>query len=126
KRGVPLIGLSATPFRGENERETKQLVSRYGEKLLQVPGLGRRPYETLQNMGVLAKVEHEMLQGSEIQLTEEEREHLQRFDKMPASVEDRLAQDEDRNAVLIDSIRRLPEDWTILLFATSVEHAQNL
>lgn len=45
---------------------------------------------------------------------------------MPASVEDRLAQDEDRNAVLIESITKMPEDWTILLFSTSVEHAQNL
>lgn len=126
KRGVPLIGLTATPFRGENEAETKQLVSRYGGRLIQVPDLGPRPYETLQNMGVLAKVEHEVLSGSDVELTDDEREHLESFRKMPSSVEERLARDEDRNAMLIHSIRSLPEDWTVLLFAASVNHAQHL
>ena len=34
--------------------------------------------------------------------------------------------DSNRNRVLLNSIRRLPKDWTVLLFATSVDHAQTM
>jgi superfamily II DNA or RNA helicase len=75
-------------------------------------------------MGVLAEVEHEILPGSEVSLTDEEREYLATFERMPSSVEGRLGVDADRNEVLLRSIGDLSEDWTVLLFATSVEHAQ--
>src|SRR5690606_30250769 len=45
---VPLVGLTATPFRGENEPETQQLASRFGNRLLDVGVLGEDPYRTLQ------------------------------------------------------------------------------
>jgi superfamily II DNA or RNA helicase len=124
KRGIPLIGLTATPFRGENERETQQLASRYGNRLLDVVALGDNPYAALQKMGVLAEVEHEILPGSEVDLTESERDYLEKFERMPSSVEGRLGVDADRNEILLESIGDLPDDWTVLLFAASVEHAQ--
>ena len=126
KRGIPLIGLTATPFRGENERETQQLAARYGRRLLDVAALGDNPYATLQEMGVLAEVEHEILKGSEVNLTPSERDYLKRFERMPSSVEGRLGVDADRNEILLESIGNLADDWTVLLFAASVEHAQNM
>ncbi len=126
KRGIPLIGLTATPFRGENERETQQLASRYGNRLLDVKALGENPYASLQEMGVLAEVEHEILPGSEVDLTEAERDYLETFERMPSSVEGRLGVDADRNEILLESIGNLAADWTVLLFAASVEHAQNM
>jgi superfamily II DNA or RNA helicase len=124
KRGIPLIGLTATPFRGENERETQQLASRYGNRLLDVAALGDNPYAALQEMGVLAEVEHEILKGSEVDLTASERDYLEKFERMPSSVEGRLGVDADRNEILLESIGSLADDWTVLLFAASVEHAQ--
>lgn len=120
---VPLVGLTATPFRGENEPETQLLASRYGNRLLDVGVLGPDPYRTLQDRGVLAKVEHQILPGSEVDLSEEERNYLETYGRMPGSVENRLGADTDRNAVILESIRSLPEDWTALLFASSVEQA---
>jgi superfamily II DNA or RNA helicase len=75
-------------------------------------------------MGVLAEVEHEILPGSEVDLTESERDYLEKFERMPSSVEGRLGVDADRNEILLESIGDLPDDWTVLLFAASVEHAQ--
>jgi superfamily II DNA or RNA helicase len=66
------------------------------------------------------------LEGSKINLTDDELEQLVLTRRFPASAEERLALDAPRNRVLLNSIRRLPEEWTVLLFATSVDHAQTM
>jgi superfamily II DNA or RNA helicase len=40
--------------------------------------------------------------------------------------EQRLAEDEARNQMLLDEIAAMPEDWPVLVFATSVSHAKFL
>jgi superfamily II DNA or RNA helicase len=122
----PLIGLTATPFRGRSEEETLRLVRRYGENRLDKGALGEDPYASLQRMGVISRVKHVLLDGAEIQLTEDERNLLQQTSRLPASAEDRLGLNVKRNNVLLDSIKGLPADWTALLFATSVDHAQTM
>lgn len=122
----PLIGLTATPFRGRSEDETIRLVRRYGENRLDNGILGDNPYETLQKMGVISLVRHDLLDGVEIHLTEDELNQLKQTSKLPSSAEDRLGLNSSRNRVLLDSIKKLPNDWTALLFATSVDHAQTM
>jgi superfamily II DNA or RNA helicase len=122
----PLIGLTATPFRGRSEEETLRLVRRYGEKRLDAGTLGQDPYTTLQKMGVISRVRHVLLDGVPIELTEEEMTQLRQTSRLPPSAEDRLGLNASRNGVLLDSIRKLPSDWTALLFATSVDHAQTM
>lgn len=126
RRGCPLIGLTATPYRGTSEAETLRLVRRYGDHRLDQDVLGEDPYATLQEMGVLARVKHKVLEGSSVELTVTELEQLRRTRLLPASVEDRLGADPDRNRMLLSSILRLPAAWTALLFATSVDHAQTM
>lgn len=126
KDRCPLIGLTATPFRGVSEEETKRLVTRYGRRRLDIDALGEDPYSRLQDMGVLARVRHELLGGAEIELTESELEQLRRTRLIPSSVEERLATDTLRNKILLESIVDLPSDWSVLLFAASVDHAQTL
>ena len=48
---------------------------------------------------------------------------LIQFKRVLASAEVRLGESEARNTRLIESIKALPSDWPVLLFATSVEHA---
>lgn len=120
----PLLGLTATPFRG-SEEETSRLATRFGKLRLDA-SLGPDPYKTLQDLNVLAKVQHELIEGVDPGLTASEAANLRKLKTLPASVYDRLGSDTRRNAQLLDHVLRLPRDWPILLFATSVEHAQTM
>ncbi|MFI9559090.1 DEAD/DEAH box helicase [Nonomuraea endophytica] len=127
----PLIGLTATAFRGTNTVESDRLVARYGRNRLDHHRdgeeiLGDRPYATLQELGVLARVKHEELPGSTLDLSPRERDTLEQMHRLPASAEERLGHDTIRNRILVDKILALPDDWSILLFATSVNHAQTM
>ena len=127
----PLIGLTATPFVGANARETERLIRRYNRNRLDfdVDGrevLGPRPYRGLQEMGVLAHVEHRELDGATIELSESERAGAAAHPWLPTSAETRLAADKERTAMLVREITALPQQWPILVFATSVEHAHVL
>lgn len=121
----PLIGLTATPFRGHSEEETKRLVARFGGTLLDVD-LGPDPYAHLQDIEVLARVQHQLLGGVEIRLDPEEVEHIKKFKTLPPSVNAQIAANVDRNKQLVEDIAMKPSSWPIIVFAASVEHAQTL
>jgi len=124
----PLIGLTATPFRGDSEIETERLVGRFGRNRIDLDVLGDDPYGVLQERGVLARVDHMLINGTEIRLTASEESEFRRFRKLPPSVEERLGKDISRNKSLLESIASLPSkvggSWTAIVFATSVQHAQ--
>ncbi|MGW4426273.1 DEAD/DEAH box helicase family protein [Streptosporangium sp. NPDC004631] len=121
----PLIGLTATPYRGNNEEETKRLIDRFGRVRLDDGIFQGDPYTALQEFEMLARVDHRELAGATISLDEEEL-RLADFRGLPASAEQRLAGNEQRTRMLIDEIVKLPKDWPILVFATSVNHAKVL
>jgi superfamily II DNA or RNA helicase len=123
-RDVPLIGLTATPFRGTNSVETKRLVDRYGGRRLDLEALGGADaYPELQRIGILAQVDHELLPGSDIELTKGEFAELNKLLRLPDTAARKLAGDADRNRTLLDHIAALPPDWPVLLFGVSVDHA---
>lgn len=127
RRTRPLIGLTATPFRGVSEEETSRLVTRYDDNRLDKDAFdGRDPYEVLQEREILAQVRHELLEGAEVVLTPSELAEMQTFRRVPRQLENRLGADVERNEAIVRSITALPEDWTVLLFATSVENAETL
>ncbi|MEU4494766.1 DEAD/DEAH box helicase [Streptomyces sp. NPDC023998] len=120
----PLVGLTATPFRGTSTQETQRLVNRYGQTRLDRGVLAEYPYPELQELGVLARVEQRELPGTTLQLTDSERREADTSRKLPSSVEQRIADDHERNRMLVREIAALPLDWPVLLFATSVAHAR--
>jgi superfamily II DNA or RNA helicase len=122
----PLVGLTATAFRGHSREETLRLVNRFGNRRIDDGVFHADPYEELQKLGVLASVKHDLLEGANIELTDEELELLRRTQLFPRSAEERVARNEDRNKKLVDSIIALPKDWPVLVFAASVEHAETL
>jgi superfamily II DNA or RNA helicase len=124
RRDCSLLGLTATPFRGMSESETERLAARYGRRRLDIGVLGDDPYQELQRLGVLAKVEHRLLGGSKLELTAAEVLELDRLKKLPKSAEQRLGEDKGRNQTLLDEVTGLPDDWPCLLFCTSVQHAE--
>ena len=122
----PLIGLTATPYRGFNEDETRRLVDRYSGMRLDEGVFDSDPYVELQDLGVLAKVEHRRLEGATMVLTAEELDQAAATPgrALPKSAEIRLGTDADRNRMLIGEIEALPANSPVLLFATSVDHAK--
>jgi superfamily II DNA or RNA helicase len=131
---APLLGLTATPFRGRSEEETKRLISRFGGRRLdRIFGDDddySATYRVLQEMGVLSQVDGEELEtGTTIDidrdLSPNERDSLQRLG-LPSRVSDTIAKDVDRNRILLRSILDRPRDWPILLFAVSTEHAHTM
>ncbi|WEH41648.1 DEAD/DEAH box helicase [Streptomyces sp. AM 2-1-1] len=122
-----LLGLTATPFRNTNDEETKRLVQRFGAHRLD-DGIFSPddPYEALQGLGMLANVDHEELTGGTIELTHAEKEQAEQMSLLSKAAEQRLADDQDRNTRILDKIEEMPDDWPVLVFATSVAHAKVL
>ncbi|AQU68560.1 DEAD/DEAH box helicase [Streptomyces niveus] len=127
RTGRHLIGLTATPYRN-NEELTRLLVQRFGSRLdtgvfdgdLSVAIRG------LQHIGVLAQVKHRELPGAAISLTADERAQSEKFATLPKGAEQRLAEDHGRSQRIVDEIAAMPSDWPVLVFATSVAHAKLL
>jgi superfamily II DNA or RNA helicase len=122
----PLLGLSATPFRGTNDEESRRLARRFGERRLDLEVLGDDPYRALQDSGVLARVRHEVIKGADVELTPQQLAELQQMRRVPAEVEERLGSDVSRNLALLERVSREAAYTTVLLFAASVDHAQTM
>ncbi|MFJ4104972.1 DEAD/DEAH box helicase [Amycolatopsis japonica] len=118
-----LVGLTATPFRNDAEL-TRRLVQRFGNMRLDDGIFSGEPILSLQDRGVLARVEHRELSGANILLDPDELGEIKGF--LPRSAEQRLAEDDARNKLLVEEIAALPKDWPVLVFATSVGHAKFL
>lgn len=124
---TPLLGLTATPFRGFNATETEQLANRYHRNLLDEGVFpGDDVYGYLQERGVLARINHRELRGAQLELTHDELEHTNRMRRLPESVENRLGKNDARNTEIVRAVLDLSEAETALLFATSVENAKVL
>jgi superfamily II DNA or RNA helicase len=121
-----LVGLTATPYRGVNVEETNRLIERYGRSRLDDGVFDGDPYRALQQLGMLAEVEHRVLSGAELTLNDRELEAMSIGGLLPASAEQRLAGNEARTRRILDEIASFPADWPVLLFATSVDHARLL
>lgn len=128
KREKPLIGLTATPFRGRREsEETRRLLKRFDNNLLDEGVFGSEiPQLKLQRDRVLARAHLEILTGSRIKLTEKELDEFKKSYWLPKNAETKLGKDEIRTRTILESILSKPEDWQIVLFAASVEAAQTL
>ncbi|MFF3097964.1 DEAD/DEAH box helicase [Streptomyces cyaneofuscatus] len=120
-----LLGLTATPFRNTNDEETKRLVRRFGgQRLDEGIFASDDPYTELQELGMLARVTHQELLGGTIELTSAEKQQTDQMSLLSKAAEQRLADDQDRNARILDEIADMPDDWPVLVFATSVAHAK--
>ncbi len=132
-----LIGLTATPYRGHDEEETARLVKRYGRQRLDAGAFSSDDPEDvvseLQNMHVLALADHRTIDGGHFLLNDDELAEMAKEPRppwLPRSVEDRIARDSARTNRIIDTyemqVHKVDPDWPVLVFATSVEHAQTI
>ena len=123
----PLVGLSATPFKGDADgNQTDQLVARFGNNRLTPFAPGQNPYTELQDQGILARIDHEILPGVYAYLSPGEVEGISRGHLIDSAVLERLGRDHARMKVLVDHIMTLDPEWPVLVFTPSVLSAQVL
>lgn len=128
ERDKPLIGLTATPFRGRRDSaETERLLRRFDDNRLDEGVFGdEHPQVRLQRDRVLARARLEILGGASIDLTERELEEFKSKGWLSKNAEARLGRDEDRTRTIVESVMSKPPEWQIVVFAASVESAQTL
>ncbi len=140
----PVLGLSATPSK-------RGVESRFGPKIIRIAEdiLGdESDVDYLRRIGVLAYADHRLLKGvsvdgegykmvveefedsSESEDSETEGNRVGEINKrtvwLPTAIEDELAQNRDRNKIIIEDILSLDPTWPVIVFALSVGHAQFL
>ncbi len=134
REGEPfLVGLTATPYRGHDEAETRRLVNRYGSVRLDTGTFcgGDEPTEVireLQQERILARADHTTIEGGDFSPSKDE---LKAFEErpywLPPSMEDRIASDVVRTRRIVEAYKEFAsEEWPTLIFATSVEHAKTV
>lgn len=131
---INLLGLTATPYRGIDEAETERLVRRYGRNRLDSKAFASddpvKVINQLQEMTVLAGVDHDVIAGATVQLTDKEKEQATGTPWLPDSVEERLAEDTERTNAIIRAyktqVRAIGPNAPTLIFATSVAHAETI
>lgn len=127
-----LLGLTATPYRGYSEEETRWLVNRYGKNRLDAGAFAADDSETvvaeLQRQKVLAEADQRVIPGMELEMTPDERLEMERRPQwLPEEVERRIGRDPERTERILDALlRRRPETGPTLIFATSVENAETI
>lgn len=126
KNMKPLIGLTATPFRNTNEAETRQLAARYDHNRLDEGAFKGDPHVYLQDRRILARAHQKVLDGADVVLTASELADVEKFKDLPRTALTRLGTNVDRNETIVASIAELPDTWTVLVFATSVDNARVL
>jgi superfamily II DNA or RNA helicase len=123
---IPLLGLTATPYRGIDD-ETKALANRFHGRLLTSSLLGDDPIGELRRRQILSSPVHSVMEhgGRAISLSDDPRyvEHFERFNDFHPDLLRRLGEDVSRNRRLLDLLLQIPSDWPTLFFGCSVEQA---
>lgn len=120
----PVIGLSATPWRGYDDDESRRLAARFDQRWL--PTDQHQLHQDLLERKVLAKLTyHPIRYDKVVELSDAEIRHLDQYKELPESFVERIGADPDRNERIIESVLKSPAA-SILLFANSVKHAQYL
>jgi superfamily II DNA or RNA helicase len=121
----PLVGLSATPFKNTSIEGTRRLAARFGDRKLRA--FDSDPYQRLAEIGVLARVRHEVLEtGFRVALTSDEQKDARRLRRVAPSILDKVAADQERMRILVNDIMRRDSSWPILVFTPNVLSAQVL
>ncbi len=123
---IPLVGLTATPFRSQLD-ETRRLANRFHGRLLAPSGLGEDPVSALRAREVLSRPTHQVLQhdGQVISIDDVQkyRAYFDRFSDFHPDLLATLGQQRARNGRVLEALCTLPASWPTLFFGCSVEQA---
>jgi len=114
----PLLGLTATPFKGRNPDVNEQFARRFGNNPLTALDPDD-PIAELRDRRVLSQVDHEVLNGLAYSMDEQG----QRMREVSKAMLDRIGSDISRTQLVVSDIAGRPSDWQILVFTPSVASA---
>lgn len=120
----PLLGLTATPFRGRNDEVNRLFASRFGNNRLESLD-PEDPIGELREMKVLCEVDYRVLEGSSVSLAQQDPE-FHRMKEVSKSMLDTIGQNLERTQTVVDDIKGLDPDWPVLVFAASVASAHTI
>lgn len=120
----PVIGLSATPWRGRDDDESSRLAARFDRRWL--PSDQERLHTNLRERGVLAALSYSPINYDRpINLTDDAIRYFNQYGELPEILLEEIGADPERNELIISKV--LESDCkSILLFSNSVKHAQYL
>lgn len=119
----PLLGLTATPYRGTNEEVNRQFAIRFGKERLNALDLDD-PIGQLREMHVLSKVEHQLLDGIVVHdAPTEGHGGSSAWDDVSRGILETLGSNLDRTQQLVDHIMKQDDRWPVLVFTPSVVSA---
>jgi superfamily II DNA or RNA helicase len=123
-REPPVLGLSATPWRGRDDDESARLASRFDRRWLPADQEGL--HQDLKRRKVLSELRYSPIHYDRpVNLTEADVRHFEQYGELPESVVEELGADPDRNDRILERVLK-SDASSILLFANSVKHAQYL
>lgn len=120
----PLLGLTATPFRGRNDEINRLFAQRFGENRLESLDPDD-PIRQLRSWNVLSEVDYEVLNGVEIGVGQQDAEFL-KMKEVSANMLAAIGQDMRRTLTVIEHIKEQDPSWPILVFAASVASAHTI
>lgn len=123
---APVIGLTATPWRSDDE-QGESLRSYFKTSLLRPEALGDTPIRELQKRRILSEVKQEKLniKGTPA-MSEIQKRKFEQFHELPPDYLEVLGRDVHRNTAIIQKLRKLKKSSKALIFACSIEHAELL
>ena len=135
-----LIGLTATPGRSQSDIETANFKGSETDELAEFFDRNKvsltdsegcylsNPIGFLQEKGFLSKIKRKVVTSNiKLELTDKERGFISEFLEIPKSVLKKLADIDERNALILGEVASLRlKKRQIILFALSVDHAHLL
>ncbi|WP_344054940.1 DEAD/DEAH box helicase [Microbacterium lacus] len=123
----PLLGLTATPFRGRNEELNRRFVERFGSNRLEALD-PEDPIGELRDRAVLSEVDYDILRGVSVSVSDQDAEFRQ-MKEVTKNMLTLIGQDMGRTQTVVDHITSLLQenpDWPVLVFAASVASAHTI
>jgi superfamily II DNA or RNA helicase len=123
----PLLGLTATPFRGRNAELNRRFVDRFGSNRLDALD-PEDPIGELRARGVLSEVDYDILAGMSVSVADQDPEFL-KMKEVSRSMLTSIGQNMGRTQSVVDHIQHLlaaNPKWPVLVFAASVASAHTI
>ena len=121
----PLLGLTATPYRGRNAENNRLFVDRFGGNKLEALDPDD-PIGQLREEKVLSEVDHYVLDGMRVAAMGSDLATFDQMKEVTKSMLDRIGQDLDRMQTVVNDILEQDPSWPILVFAASVSSAHTI
>lgn len=126
ENGTRIIGLTATPIRGINNPENKELQEYFNDEIIEIDSGDADNISYLQSKGYLAYCDPETIKSNrEFKLTREQRREFADDHDLPSELLDKIASDNQRNIIIAERLKQLmDENKQVLYFAPNIKQSK--